>query len=296
MAQPGEPFVHWRFEGGTLLCGRPTTDLSDERPNLAIATSSGSREIRFWVPDAQRVRVSDFTVAQSGYVVSGSAVSSAGSTGFFIALLDSSGNVKKIVRTAPFEPHSVAACPSGEIWALGSVAETSGGVWPEHNTVQRFDKDGNNLGSTLPFSSFPKTPFHPGLSGTRDWSHIRCSGGGAAVVSAAAKQIVMLDSSGKETERLPLAKPDPGPIPPDLTTRLSESILTDFAVTPSGVLYAGYVLAHGQGFWTPIEIPQEVVNLVGVNGERPVKFYDKKGLLTELVPNQAINASLTAAR
>jgi hypothetical protein len=118
------------------------------------------------------------------------------------------------------------------------------------------------------------------------------------VVSSAAKQIVVLDAGGAVTSRLPLAKPDRGPVPEGVTDPPGEAMLSDLAAAPDGTLYAGFNLANGRAFykrkltdpeWSVLEIARagistsEISYVVGVNGGNPVRFHGQTRTLRDWV-------------
>jgi hypothetical protein len=277
------PRVLQRLDAGFLLCGVPERDSGESGANFGFSGGDRVVEIRFWVPEAIRVAINDYATTPQGFVLAGTATSGQGARAGYLAYLDKAGETKRVVRVSPFEATSIAACANGTVWLLGSV--TGAG---DHDIVQRFDAQGNLLGTHVPGSSFRKAqpPFHPGVHDEYSPSRIRCYERGVMVVSTAGDEIVLLNPDGSEKARLPLARPGLGAPPPSGVLRgsdglpLPHALLGGLAVALDGTLYGDFLVTGGEAVfsrslneaaWKRVPL-DEAGTVIGVHEKRAVRL------------------------
>lgn len=112
-------FRHW--DNGYLVTRR-TLFASPTIPVVVLYDRNGqiAREVTVWFNDAVRVSVTDAAAAPSGkVVVSGGMSNAAGIISNFVAEIDATGHVGRVVQTFPFSPFHVCAAEDGTVWAYG---------------------------------------------------------------------------------------------------------------------------------------------------------------------------------
>ena len=131
------PVVHLFDRSGRKLWKR-TVAIPD-------AVTSGLLPVAIW-PDG--------TVA-----VAGGARSSDGALAGFVAWIDASGKITKVLRTTPFIAWYMTVTPDGNLWALGRVFNPPGAQEDSpHQMVRTFSRDGVQLRETISRGAFAKWP------------------------------------------------------------------------------------------------------------------------------------------
>jgi len=156
---------------------------------------SGNRvnNVRLSIPNASLVRVTDAAASPDGRIaILSSAATAEGQLAPFIAWMDSSGRLDKVVRTTPFVAHRIVFAKDGTLWAVGHLYNDQHSTdVPKHDVVWQFGSDGRMLRSLLPSNSFS----HPFPSAT---SWLTASANTIAVYFERTSELVEIDStSGK---------------------------------------------------------------------------------------------------
>lgn len=93
--------------------------------------------------------------------VAGGARSPDGALAGFIAWIDTSGQITKVVRTTPFIAWYMTVTPDGNLWAFGRAFNPPGAkVDTPHQMVRSFSKDGIQLRESMQRDAFATWP-HP---------------------------------------------------------------------------------------------------------------------------------------
>lgn len=156
----GDPSVRW--ENGYFLAVRL-------QPEYAIPVtafdSSGTKlfETSLSIDGVARIHPDGLAISSTGsFTVSGTAFSADGSFVSFIAWLDRTGKLVRVVRLEKFS--AVAMSFVGEhLWVVGkAITYPSREEAPDHDMIRIYDRQGKFEKSLLPRSTFPARTFHPG--------------------------------------------------------------------------------------------------------------------------------------
>ena len=156
----GGPSPKW--ENGYFLAVRLQPDYAI--PVIAF-DSHGSKlfESSLSLDGVARIHPDGLAISPSGsFVISGTAFGADGSFISFIAWLDRTGKVVRVVRLDRFS--ATAMCFSGEhLWTVGrAITYPSQAEAPDHDIIRIYDSQGRFEKSLLPRSTFPAETFHPG--------------------------------------------------------------------------------------------------------------------------------------
>ncbi|MEP7366631.1 MAG: hypothetical protein ABI972_25525 [Acidobacteriota bacterium] len=112
------------------------------------------------IPDAATSGLLPVAIWPDGVTaVAGGARSSDGALAGFVAWINTSGKITKVVRTTPFIAWYMTVTPDGNLWALGRVFSSPGAKEDApHQMVRTFSKDGIQLRETISRGSFAKWP------------------------------------------------------------------------------------------------------------------------------------------
>jgi hypothetical protein len=106
-----------------------TFDSTPDKAAVVLYDRSGrlAREAIVWFKDASTTGVDDAAVNQSGDLfVSGGTTSPAGAIANYIAQIDQSGHVSRVIRTTPFLPVYICAAEDGTVWSYGFERDDRG--------------------------------------------------------------------------------------------------------------------------------------------------------------------------
>jgi hypothetical protein len=147
----GQPFPF--FRGGYCFIN-DRASLRAYAPNGAFAFVLAPR-----LPDGDTAEVRDVAVdSGAGFVM---AVWSQTVKG--LVLFSQSGIQTDFIPTSGFKPAHVAVSEDHSIWVAGGVAGIKSS---DHMIVHKYSNTGHELGSYLPFSSFPAGTVEPVMGGT----------------------------------------------------------------------------------------------------------------------------------
>jgi hypothetical protein len=119
---------------------------------------------RIDIPNYGEIKIFDVAASADGSVV----ISASGTgVGAFLALLNSSGTIDRIIKDPAFPLARLCFAPDGTLWAMGSYLDHSihrPEDMPDYPTLRHYSRDGQLLGSMLPRNSFAlRTWQEPGL-------------------------------------------------------------------------------------------------------------------------------------
>ena len=126
-------------------------------PNVSLYRLDGNPvyEAKVMLPESFQTEVRHLAVKEDGSgLVCVYAVQQDGAVARCIALLDSAGNLTRVIRTNPFQPSRACFGPDGTIWALGANWEAidQGG---DSEIFEHYSADGELLGKMVLRSSIP---------------------------------------------------------------------------------------------------------------------------------------------
>ena len=221
--EPGADWTHYRWDRNHLLAwvGRPTPN----RPAVALYDAEGRfvRDAIVWFPHATAVTLTDAAVTSSaGIVVSGGAGNEGGSAALFIAAIDASGHMEKIIRTNTFVPTRICTADDGTIWSYG---------WDKagapYDMLRQFDFSTGELNSTLRRTTFPRRGFLYYGSVPPDVA-LRCDHGKIVLYLAPTEEVIEYDPAAKKLTRWRWRGLPPG------------AQVTGFALTSDGEMFASF--------------------------------------------------------
>ncbi|MCC7236242.1 MAG: hypothetical protein IT163_13100 [Bryobacterales bacterium] len=147
---------HW--ENGFIAIREP------EKSSVVLYDRGGKRlwSTKIGFPDAVETSLRTVAIWPDGSVaVGGGARSADGALAGFIALIDSGGNTKRIVRTTPYIAWHMAVAGDGRLWTFGRrFLAPEAKVDEPHQMVRSFSKEGVQEAAYFPRQSFTKWP-HP---------------------------------------------------------------------------------------------------------------------------------------
>jgi hypothetical protein len=125
-----------------------------------------------------------------------------------VAILDSTGNQVKLIRTGRYAPVHLGFGRDGSIWTIGwqrDAADSGMDDTQDYKVIRRFNRQGEQTGAFVDRSSFPRPGLSPGGYCCGLWG-IRASGDkiGAWMTSGETSERMVwleLDGSGKELGR-----------------------------------------------------------------------------------------------
>lgn len=173
----GEPEKAFRLGGrwnarwvGQALVGIEVNDSSE--PVIYRAGKDGhSERIVFRIPEAGHIYLNGVSSGPDGMLaVSGSAYSSDGKAGTFVAHIAPDRKQKVITRVWPFCPRVLTVAADGTIWSVGWVLDEAGATVAT-NVLKRFDASGKVLTTTIVQA---KSRFSTGL-GAVEYSRLASS-------------------------------------------------------------------------------------------------------------------------
>jgi len=161
------------------------------------------------IPDSVRTTVFPVAVWPDGSAVAGGgAVSADGARTAFLAFIDTTGAITRVVRTAPFAARHLTVTQDGSLWAFGRIFSDWGEKKDKpHMMVRKYSRDGRELAAVLPRDTFADWP-HPAaapavmaaISGWRDR---------VGLVTGDGEWVEISTETGEQLSRRKLAMPNP---------------------------------------------------------------------------------------
>jgi hypothetical protein len=236
-------------------------------PNGDFAFASVPR-----LPDNDAAFIIDAAVdSGAGFVMAVSGLSTRG-----LVLLDQYGIQRNFIPIGGFFPAHVAVSEDHSIWVAGDFGAKSS----DHMLIHKYDDTGRELGSYLPFSSFPAGTIDPIMTGPD--TTILAAGGivvvtarsGSGSNTAPLRELIRMDYSGNILTR----------------TRLDHVHEQRMVLTADGVLYRCDNVANlpvyrftgsGTPSWQPIAKPVMVSALFGSDkGDLVYRVSNNSGKVT----------------
>ena len=126
-------------------------------PNISLYRLDGNPvyETKVMLPGSSQTEIRHLAVKEDGSgLVCVYAVQQDGAVASCIALLNSAGNLTRVIRTNPFQPFRACFGPDGTIWALGANWEAiNQGI--DSEIFEHYSADGELLGKMVPRFSIP---------------------------------------------------------------------------------------------------------------------------------------------
>lgn len=228
--------INWDFSGGPFprYKGGNLVAYDSDQATLRVFDKSGvvEKTAKLTLPGAVRVMVGDLAVGPNGELVAAaSAQDGEGHGTSVIAWMDRSGQLLRVVRTAPFAPFHIVFAKDGTLWAVGRVYDAERKNTPSHDIIRLYDQQGRLVKSLLPSDSFTKTRWHP----ARD-SFLIAGADRMGLYSITATEWVEMSLAGAVLTRCKTSPPPTG------------TALMGAALTSSGNLYLS-------GFYRPDTVP-----------------------------------------
>lgn len=137
----------------------------EHAPRVTAFDSSGTKLFETSLAMDGVVRVNGYALAASAkgtFAVSGSAYSADGSGVSFIALIDKTGHLTRIVRMERFAARKLCFTDDGRLWAAGgTIMYPSRDEAPDHDMIRIYDEQGTFQRSLLRRSTFPPGRVNP---------------------------------------------------------------------------------------------------------------------------------------
>ena len=140
---------------------------------MSFVDSAESLDVPLHIPGAQRVIVHDVAASPDGSLaVSVTAVDEEGALVAMLALLESSGELTRVIKTSPFSATSIAFTGDGNLWAVGVEKDSSFQEVANYSVLRKYTPEGEQVGDFLPRSGFPQSQraaaLYSVLAGSRD--------------------------------------------------------------------------------------------------------------------------------
>jgi hypothetical protein len=156
---PGRGVPKW--ERGRML----NVDLETATVFASNEYGQTTMQAHIWPAEASRVLVYDIAVSPGGtYAVNASAMDAAGASSAFLAWLDASGRIEKLVRTSPAAANALCFADDGTLWALMRVHDGKFEEVPDYDMLRQYDANGKLLRTALPRKVFPSRDYPGDLS------------------------------------------------------------------------------------------------------------------------------------
>jgi len=231
-ALAGPPPGFWRWENGYLISYGldGTLDSSPNKPVVVLYDRNGqiAREAIVWFKDAVSTSVDDATVSRSGDLfVSGGTTSAAGAIANFIAQIDRTGHVSRVVRTTPFLPVNICAAEDGTVWSYGFDRDERGKSVRTGALLRQYSLETGQLRAMLDVSTLNSSGWtltdgrYPGEIS------LRCTPHEVGLFNGASSEWVGFDIA---KNKLKVSKVEPLP-------STKEVRITGFALTESGDVF-----------------------------------------------------------
>lgn len=216
-------------KGYLITFGTDGTDqASPTKPSVALYDRNGSvaRESIVWFKDAYRVEINDVAVNSLGIVVvAGGTESPAGVIANFIAEIDNTGHMGRVVRTTPFIPIYVCVGEDGTVWSYGFERDQEGNKVGASPMLRQYSFEKGQLRATLDNSAVDSSGWTLTQGRYLGEINLRCSSQKVGLLNGRSNEYVELDIP---TGKLKVSKINPLPSPREMR-------ITGFALTGSDV-------------------------------------------------------------
>jgi hypothetical protein len=262
-----------RWSNNVLISFRQYEEGQKETILLYDQDGKISRETTVSLPDAEVIALFDTTLDNSGSLfASGGTQDTKGRFAHFIAQLNESGQVSRVVRTTPFMARQLCVAKNdGTIWAYGGDQDMKGSP-----VLEQYSLD-NGLLKAL----FPRTMLDTAWSlldgHTPDQIHLACNDQKVVVFNATSNVLLEYDLASDKAIRRPVTAL-PGH---------RDLLVTGFCMTKDGLILASLYqktskppmsgvfqlnFDDSRGVWVPLEEtvrpgdPNDHFRIVGTNG------------------------------
>jgi hypothetical protein len=119
--------------------------------------SGEEQQLTFWVNDASEIRAEDVSINANGQIYLAGSLLRPGQLALtnFVAEMDRSGAVTKIVDLGSYRPKRVCATNDGSFWTFGQVLNGDNEAY-RGQLLREYAVDGRLLNAYLPIGKFPK--------------------------------------------------------------------------------------------------------------------------------------------
>ena len=228
----------------------------DSLPNVGLYRLDGNPvyETKVVLPGSSQSQIRHLAVKEDGAgLVCGKAIHQDGGVAPFIALLDSAGNLTRVIRTNPFQPDRACFGPDGTIWALG-VNEEARDRAVDAEIFEHYSAEGKLLGKMVLRSSIPERP----LFGQWDLQWMRASEDriGAWITYPSH---LWIELSADDGRLLGMWR-----TPPPVTRPNGLGAASGIAYTPEGAVYANFGNRQLAALWWLDRIQVELGPCAGI--------------------------------
>lgn len=169
---------------------------SDQVPATVTAYGRTGRpvtEASIYLPELHGLVLKGTAASPMGVLaVTGSAWTADGRAAAFIAWINPTGAVDRVVRTAPFGAFKLCFSQDETLWAVGRELNPDHRGEPPHDVLRHYDREGRLLQSLLPKASFPRyDDRHPG-----EMAVLAASGNRVGLYSARAREWIEVSVFG----------------------------------------------------------------------------------------------------
>jgi hypothetical protein len=284
------PFRYW--DKGYLITY--TADYTSKTtPAVVLYDRDGhiAQQAYVWFKDAASTSISDAAVTDSGkLVVAGGTESPVGAIANFIAEIDDTGHMGRVIRTTPFLPVYICAGDDRTVWSYGFDRDENGEGVEGSAILRQYGFGKGQIRAMLN----DKFSLHSAWSLTRGRYpgelNLRCNSHEVGIFNGAASEWIELDIP---TNSLKVFKVNPLPPPKQMRIlgfALTESgdvfvSLHDRSSSPprSGIFHLTFD-SSGVGSWTPVANSVgpylrggPVERLLGADGDTLVYTHDQNG-------------------
>lgn len=253
-----------KWSNGSVIRWRVDTVPSDPSANLQVYDRTGTLAFqqRFWLPDAEVVKIHDVQQSSDGRLgLAGLAFTATGQGAGFVSTITLKSGAVQVVQTSPFEPQRLVFAGDGALWAMGFELSGDRKISKSvpHSTLRRYDRNGKQLGQFLPW---PATAcgVHPAIL-PRLFSTTQTVG----ILLQACNEWIEFTTSGQAS--LPVAVPDP-------SGKKKGDSFHGMAMTADGEVYTSfsgalYHLNRSKWVWDPILPPSSAQGglILGSDGQ-----------------------------
>ena len=245
--------IAYAFEGTFKASpGKPAVALYDREGRMAL-------QAVVWFKDAESVSIGDAAVSKAGkLLVSGGTHNHAGVVANFIAEIDDTGHVGRVIRTTPFRSEHICAADDGTVWSYGFDRDEKLEDVPGSLMLRQFSFDKGQLRAVLDEfrASDPRWLTHGRYPGEIS---LRCTSQKVGIYNAAVSEWAEFDIA---SNKLTVTKIQPLPT-------IRQMRITGFALTEAGDVFVSlhdrssepprsglFTLSldsSGLGHWVPVK-------------------------------------------
>ncbi len=207
-----------------------TFDASPSKPAVVLYDRDGrtAREAIVWFKDAASTGVDDASLTKSGkLVVSGGTTSPAGVIANFIAEIDDTGHISRVIRTTPFLPIYICAAEDGTVWSYGIDRDGGGKGVKSSLRLRQYSFDKGQLRAMLDVTSLNSLGWTLDRGVYPGQISLRCTPQKVGIYNGHSNEWVEFDIP---TNTLKVSKVEPLPPPKELR-------ITGFALAESGDVF-----------------------------------------------------------